>query len=229
MLKIVNIQITFYFLFINMSSVKNNCAGAIFIACFITFLILLICLGAGYSKWKNKTCEIEDPITKEKFIVQNNKEEPEWVRKEVARRLANIVSKVDKIVSYMKKRNLPDANIANRLEVRWKRIRSNPKGLRETSPGENSAAYTINKGEQMRICVRDERSDNLFEKENDSMFVILHELGHLMSKSYGHNLEFKRNFAYITKIAVELGLYKYTNYMENPTTYCNVDITHTAY
>ena len=129
----------------------------------------------------------------------------------------------------MRKDRLPDAIISERLYQRWQKIRSNPSGLRETSPGENSAAYTINKGEQMRICVRDERSDNLFENENDSMFVIIHELGHLMSKSYGHNLEFKRNFSYITKVAVQLGLYKYTNYSENPTTYCNVDITHTAY
>lgn len=213
---------------------KNNetssiCAGIIFVGCLLAFFSLLGCLCSGYNSWKNKTCETECPITKEKFVVQNNKNEPEWVREEVARRLANIVKKVDVLVNHMSAKHLPDAVIADRLYNRWQMIRSNPKGLRETSPGENSAAYTINKGEQMRICVRDERSDNLFENENDTMFVILHELGHLMSKSFGHNLEFKKNFAYITKVAVELDLYKYQNYAEKPTTYCNVDITHTAY
>lgn len=212
-----------------MSNTRNNCAGVIFIACIFTFIILIFCLCCGYNKWKNKTCEVQDPITRETFTVQNNKDEPEWVREEVARRLATIVKKVDILVNHMKQKNLPDHIISERLYHRWQKIRKNPKGLRETSPGENSAAYTINKGEQMRICVRDERSDNLFENENDTMFVILHELGHLMSKSYGHNLEFKRNFAYVTRVAVELGLYKYTNYSKTPTTYCNVDITHTAY
>ena len=62
-------------------STSNNCAGAIFIACIFTFMILLVCIGCGYNKWKNKTCEVVDPITKEKFVVQNNKNEPEWVRR----------------------------------------------------------------------------------------------------------------------------------------------------
>jgi Zn-dependent protease with chaperone function len=207
----------------------SNCAGVVFVACLVTFLILAGCLTCGYQKWKNKTTTTMDRLTKESFVVQNNKHEPEWVREEVARRLAEIVRKVDILVAHMRSQRLPDSVVSERLYQRWQKIRTNPKGLRETSPGENSAAYTINKGEQMRICVRDERSDNLFEDENDSMFVILHELGHLMSKSYGHNMEFKKNFSYVTKIAVELELYKYTNYMEKPTTYCNVDITHTAY
>lgn len=201
----------------------------IFIACILTIIILILCFYYGYRRWCDRICEVECPYTKEKFMVQNNKGEPEWVRKEVARRLANIVRKVDFLVNYMYENNLPDTLISKRLHERWQNIRNNPKGFRETSPGEASAAYTINKGEQMRICVRDERSDNLFENENDSMFVILHELAHLMSKSYGHNLEFKNNFAKITKIAVEKGVYKYRDYSENPTTYCNVDITNTAY
>lgn len=210
-------------------NIKSKCSLIICVLCVISIIILVSCFFIGYNNWKNKTCEAECPVTKEKFIVQNNKNEPEWVRQEVARRLAVIVKKVDILVNHMRAKHLPDAIISERLYHRWQKIRKNPKGLRETSPGETSAAYTINKGEQMRICVRDERSDNLFEDENDTMFVILHELGHLMSKSFGHNLEFKRNFAYITKIAVEMGLYTYRNYSEKPTTYCNVDITHTAY
>lgn len=211
-----------------MGNTRTTCTNAVMVACAITFIVLLCCLMSGYYKWKNKTCEVEDPATRERFIVQNNKNEPEEVRREVARRLSNIVIRVDKLTDYMLQNNLPDKQIAERLHKRWLRIRKNPRGLRETAPGETSAAYTINKGEQMRICVRN-RNTSGFENENDTMFVILHELGHLMSKSFGHNLEFKRNFAYVTKVAVELGLYQYTNYMQTPTTYCNVDITHTAY
>ena len=124
---------------------------------------------------------------------------------------------------------LPSPAVSKRLAERWKKIRNNPAGLRETAFGETSAAYTVNKGEQLRICVRDEKSDNLFENENDLMFVALHEAGHLMSKSYGHNLEFKENFRGITKIAVDLGIYKYVDYTRKPVTFCGVDITYPAY
>ncbi len=211
------------------NSQSKICALVIFVSCFITLFVLAICLGCGYAKWKDKTCEVQCPDTFETFIVQNNKAEPDWVRQEVARRIGKMAKNIDKLVLYMYNNKLPDAVVADRLAERWKKIRLNPKGLRETGIGETSAAYTVNKGDQMRICVRDERSDNLFENENDMMFVMLHELGHLMSKSYGHNLEFKKNFAYITKIAVKLGLYKYVDYTKNPTTYCGTDVTYPSY
>lgn len=212
-----------------MSNSSGIYALVIFIGCLLTLFVLMICLGCGYVKWKDKTCEVECPVTKEKFVVQNNKHEPDWVRKEVARRISNMAKGIDKLVLHMYNKQLPDATIAKRLAERWKKIRINPQGLRETGFGENSAAYTVNKGDQMRICVRDEKSDNLFENENDMMFVMLHELAHLMSKSYGHNLEFKKNFAYITKVAVNMGLYHYTDYQTNPTNYCGTDITYPSY
>ena len=208
---------------------NNITCCLIFIACFVSIIILLCCIGCGYKKWKDKTREEPFDETNETFIVQNNKDEPRWVGKEVANRLGNLAKKIDKIVSYMYQKNLPDAIISKRLAERWKKIRINPAGLRETAFGETSAAYTVNKGEQLRICVRDEKSDNLFEDKNDLMFVMLHELGHLMSKSYGHNLEFKKNFAYITKVAVELGLYKYVDYSKHPTTFCGTDISYPSY
>lgn len=212
-----------------MSSSSNICALIIFFACLITLFVLLICLGCGYVKWKDKTCVVESSITGEFFTVQNNKNEPEWVRKEVARRLSKLAMDMDKLIDHMNKNSLPNKIVANRLYERWHRIRSNPNGLRETGVGETSAAYTVNKGDQMRICVRDERSDNLFEDENTMYFVMIHELAHLMSKSYGHGNEFRKNFAYIAKLAVELGIYDYQDFQKNPMTYCGTDINNSAY
>jgi len=209
---------------------NSSClAGIVCIASIIALFILAICFGVSWQKWNDRTVVVECPITGEGFTVQNNKTEPDWVRKEVARRIGSLASKVDRLVLYMYNKKLPDAKISERLATRWKKIRLNPHGLRETSFGESSAAYTVNKGDQMRICIRDEKSDNLFEDENTGFFVMLHELAHLMSKSYGHNLEFKRNFAYITKVAVELGLYKYQDFTANPETYCGTDITNPSY
>lgn len=203
--------------------------GIVCVLCFLVIIVLIVCLGVGYAKWKGKMVAAESPETSESFMVQNNKQEPDWVRKEVARRLSRLARKGDALAQYAKQHSYPNAYAAERLYTRWKRLRANPSGLRETGFGERSAAYTVSKGEELRICVRDEQSDKLFEDENDATMVFLHELGHLMSKSYGHNLEFQQNFAAISKLAVKLGLYHYVDYNRNPTTYCGVDITHPAY
>lgn len=207
----------------------SNCytIGAIVLFCFLTVIMLCILVGCGYRKWKDKTRMEQCPITLETFIVQNNKHEPEWIGKEVAKRLAVLTQNADILVDYLYKHNIPSPEIAKRLYTRWQNIRKNPHGIRETAFGETSAAYTVNKSEQLRICIRnpDSSSGNLFEDSNTAMLVLLHELGHIMSHKYGHGIEFKKNFSIITKIAVELGLYKYVNYSQNPTNYCGTDIT----
>jgi preprotein translocase subunit SecG len=209
------------------SSKKSSKTTAIcFIFCFIALLLLAICIGAGYKKYLDRTRPELSLETNETFFVQNNETEPDWVGKEVARRLGRLAVKGDQVVAYMEQHKLPDAEIANRLSRRWQSIRKNPKGLRETGRNEKSAAYTVNKGEELRICIRNEKSDKLFEEENTGFLVLLHELAHLMTKGYdNHNEEFHKCFAFITKIAVQLGLYQYVNYQNHPTNYCGTDIT----
>jgi predicted metal-dependent hydrolase len=89
----------------------------------------------------------------------------------------------------------------------------------------NEAAYSINKGERIGICLRNKNGN--IEDENTMMFVLMHELAHIMSKKYAHDAEFWSNFALLIKAANECGVYVYKNYSSNPTTYCGHDITHT--
>ncbi len=123
------------------------------------------------------------------------------VKQTAANYLATLNKKINKIVNYMYEDNLPDEDTAKRLFNRWSKC-----SLKETSSNEKSAAYTLNKSVEIRICIRD--SSGNFEDINTSMFVILHELAHVMSVGYGHEDEFKNNFSYITHLASELKLYE---------------------
>jgi len=61
--------------------------------------------------------------------------------------------------------------------------------------------------------------------ENDAFFVILHELAHVMSDTYGHGDEFKKNFNFIIKLAIKLKLWKDKNYNIEPVDYCGIKVT----
>ena len=39
------------------------------------------------------------------------------------------------------------------------------------------------------------------------MFVAIHELAHIMSKTYGHNDEFRENFIFLLDNASKCGIY----------------------
>ena len=138
-------------------------------------------------------------------------------KKEAANHLASISVKVKLLIDYMVKNNLPDNISANRLQTRWKDCK-----FRETSKHEDTAAYTVNKSDEMRICIRD-RNDGILNI-NTSTFVVLHELAHMMSVSYGHNDEFKSSFNYLVHLASALGIYKPEDFDSNPVDYCGVEI-----
>jgi hypothetical protein len=134
--------------------------------------------------------------------------------------LASLNDRINKLVEYMHINKLPDVDIANRLHYRWSKCE-----LKETNSSETSAAYTLNKSSEIRICIRDKNGE--FENLNTSMFVILHELSHVASVSYGHNEEFKNNFSYITHLASKLGLYKPEDFTNSPKSYCGTVINTT--
>lgn len=171
-----------------------------------------------YNKINDKTESITSHIDGKRYNVRDQGNDIEKV--EAANYLATISNKIDILVDYMYDNNLPDKTIAHRLSSRWKNC-----NFRETASNEKSAAYTINKGDEMRLCIRDQGND--IENHNTSMFVVLHELGHMMSVTYGHNEEFKTNFSYIVHLASALGLYHPEDFENKPVDYCGTVINTT--
>jgi hypothetical protein len=143
-------------------------------------------------------------------------------KQDAANYLALLSRKIDDLVLYMKNNNLPNQVIADRLYNRWSNC-----VLKETSSTDKSVAFTVNKSSEMRICIRPVNGGYEFENPNTAMFVILHELAHVMSVTYGHNEEFKNNFAYITKLASQLGIYHPEDFTNNPRSYCGIVINST--
>ena len=147
-----------------------------------------------------------------KIRIRDNKEENQ--------KYSNFIAKLDDncrfIIDEMVKNSIPNKEISLRLYNRFKN-----KEIRETPSNDSSAAYTINKGHIWICCEKDGKMNDF----NDSMFVLLHELAHIMSNNYGHGKEFQVNFSAIVKYAVKLDKYKPVKYEENNTTFCGVNIT----
>jgi len=59
------------------------------------------------------------------------------------------------------------------------------------------------------------------------MFVVLHEIAHIMSDSIGHNHEFKENFKFVLNKANDINLYHFINYQQHPSSYCGIKINST--
>lgn len=103
----------------------------------------------------------------------------------------------------------------------------NPDAFSETTPDAKYTSYSVNKGEKIVFCLRDKKDGEVLVKENIMTFVAIHELGHLMTKSVGHEPEFWNSFKLLLKIAIDNGLYKNIDFNSTPKDYCGVKITDT--
>ena len=153
-----------------------------------------------------------------KFLIQNIGSND--LKKQKVEYLDKLHSKAKTIIKRMKEEEIPTKEIAHKTYERFKNSQ-----LHEIPENEKSAAYTINKG-NISICIF---KNGKFTKENDAFFVLLHELAHVMSDSFGHGDEFKKNFNFIVKFAVKLNLWNQeeAQYEKKNINYCGTKVTNT--
>ena len=92
---------------------------------------------------------------------------------------------------------------------------------------ENSiyTSYSVNKGEQIVFCLRSRKVKNKLYQLNLLMYVVLHEMAHVACPEYNHTPLFKKIFAFLTIMAIRLGLYHKIDFYNNPVEYCGLLIT----
>ena len=105
--------------------------------------------------------------------------------------------------------------------------RYNPDTLSETGKDAEYTSYSVNKGQKISICIRNK--DNSFIDNNTVIFVVIHELAHVMTDSIGHTEEFWDNMKYLLEKAEEINIYTPQDYNTNPVNYCGMEINSTPY
>lgn len=164
-----------------------------------------------------KVVSVKSEYNHQHYNVRNDFENVE----EAANRLAQIRYNIETLIDYLKKNYGRQKNVKNLVK------RFNMENVLEARHEKDSTSYTINKGEEIHICLRAKTDGKEIHDINTLMFVILHELAHLMSDSIGHNKEFRTNFRFILKRAKEINIYYPVDYYRNPKPYCGLKINST--
>lgn len=102
----------------------------------------------------------------------------------------------------------------------------NPEYITENIPGSIYVAYSVNKGEELSLCIRDKGTEEFID-DNTIIFVAIHELSHIMTPETGHTPLFWDNMKFLLEKASSQGIYTPVNYSESPVEYCGMDINST--
>lgn len=151
-----------------------------------------------------------------KFLVHKDS-----LKKEKAEMLGEIVEKMfilknhlvmnsDKFLEYKEYIKQLDDNFTQSRTV-----------IYETDPDSNLTSYSVNKGEELSICLKSKKTGKL-HTINLLMYVVIHEMAHFACPEIGHGELFKKIFRKFTQEAIKIGIYKIENFESNPIEYCGM-------
>lgn len=185
----------------------------------IIAFVLAICAYIYFSSDTFQLKCIVSTIDGNKYCVRDREK-----LQDAADMLAQITVKCKELVDYMGNK-YPDQDNVKRLVAGY-----NPKSVMETLPTSEYTAYSENKGEKIAFCLNKKREgeDKMID-EHTLMFVAIHELSHVATKSIGHKTEFWDNFKFLLENASESGIHVPKDYKENPAEYCGMDIQDNPY
>ena len=138
--------------------------------------------------------------------------------------LAKVTDNCKQLVNYVGQK-YPNQDNVKRLVAGF-----NPKKVSETLPTSTYTAYSENKGEKLAFCLNQNKEDNnnLID-EATLMFVAIHELSHIATKSIGHKTEFWENFKFLLAEAKAAGIHNPVDYKKQPKEYCGMKIQDNPY
>ena len=156
----------------------------------------------------------------EKIVSTIDNRDYEVQIKEDAQEAANLIALIRKNLELLVKHLIKSYSGDDRIQ----RLKENfkPDNIREGIDDPKYTSYSINKGEQIVLCLR---TNNKLMDINTMMFVVLHELAHICTISIGHTKEFWTNFKWILEESINIGVYKKQDFKLNNVEYCGMTIT----
>lgn len=180
----------------------------------VILVVLVLCFFLHYESKYSELTYVTSDVDGEQYLVRNRED-----KKKAANILANIKKNLEKIVSYLEENHMSDPRV-KRLVKKYR-----PDNISESIPNSSYTSYSVNKGEKIVFCIRSKDKKQKLVDLNTMMFVAIHELAHVMTKSIGHTPEFWNNMKYLLKKGIKIGVYKKINYRDNPVPYCGTSIT----
>lgn len=140
---------------------------------------------------------------------------------EAANKLGSISDSLKKLVNGLNENDDSKGEYIKNLKESF-----NPEYITENIPGSIYVAYSVNKGEELSLCIRDKDTESFID-DNTIIFVAIHELSHIMTPETGHTPLFWDNMKYLLEQASSQGIYMPVDYSQSPVKYCGMDINST--
>lgn len=135
-------------------------------------------------------------------------------------RLDELIRRGNVLVEYLSKHDYPTNVIANRVKRNWETLKETQM-IGITPDDTDTPGFVLNKNDAMQLCLTVEPgAAGAIDDINTATFVLIHEMSHLGAIEYQHGTEFVNVFKKLLRASIDVGIWEYTDYSQNPITYC---------
>jgi len=181
-------------------------------------IIIILAIILAYLIWDTyymgEVEYVKSEVDNEEYLVRSLPD-----KNEAANLLANIKSKIRILIKHLNNIFPNDIRVL-RLNKNY-----NEDKISEGADNAKYTSYSVNKGEKIVLCLRSKNEQKSLVDLNTMMFVVLHEIAHIITKSVGHTEEFWNNFKWILEESVNIGIYESQDFNNKPVEYCGIEIT----
>lgn len=191
----------------NFSEIFHN---FLILMCFITLFYLFM------NANRSEAVYIKSELNNKEYFVQNTDDKEE---------AAYILSVIDNKITLFKDFLNKNGHLYPQYKPYIDQFNSRVKNMviYENSQHGNYTSYTINKGEELVLCLRSKKTNQLHDV-NLVTYVVLHELSHVACPQINHTPLFTEIFKFFVKLATDIRIYSYVNYQLDPVEYCGIPI-----
>jgi hypothetical protein len=180
----------------------------------ITAIVFILSFLLKYEASNSDLTYVSSTVDGRQYLVRNLLD-----KQKAADMLAQIRANFNKLIDYLKENYIADERVQRLIN------RFNPDVMSESMPNTSYTSYSVDKGRKIVFCLRSKDEKQELIDMNTIMFVAIHELAHIMTKSVGHTEEFWSNMRYLLKKGIKVGVYTPHDYKNNPVRYCGIMIT----
>ena len=185
----------------------------------ILIILIIIVLIILFVKFGNKDMVyVKSDIDGEQYLVRDTHDKQQ---------AANFLARIKENIMFITKNLYENKDKYKENEQYITQLKNKITNCIIVESSENSVytSYSVNKGEQLVFCLRSRNNVGKLHDVNLLMYVVLHEISHIMCPEYGHTALFKKIFAFVTTEAIKLKLYNKIDFANVPTEYCGLTIT----
>lgn len=191
------------------------------------YLVFLICIALLFKYLFSNQVEtiiIKNSGKQQHFLVRNMSDKIQAGQMLVDIKL-KLITFTDQLLLDMENGKIPEsATYYPYVKMICQRLNNCP--FNESSADSSYTSYTVNKGTEMVVCLRDKDTHKLHDF-NTVMYVCTHEIGHIGCPEVGHTPLFHKINKFLLLEAIKRGIYTYTNYKRFPCAYCGLILDNT--